>query len=215
MGGPLEYRGTVFAIALLAVAVGLSNFAAAIGIGVSGVSRRTRVRVAVVFGVFEAGMPVAGLVLGHSLAAGLGQAARWLGAAALIIFGPLLVPVAAQLGIAPLHYGVVLVIAMGIGLFAPPFGVGYYAACAIARVSPDAAMRRIWPYLLAVLAGLIVVAAVPQSSETIPWSDQRDAAAAAAMLSFPSRSTGQPAAAPASPATPSPSRPSFRAPSRN
>jgi putative Mn2+ efflux pump MntP len=77
----------VFAIALLAVAVGLSNFAAAIGIGVSGVNRRTRVRVAVVFGVFEAGMPVAGLVLGHSLAAGLGQAARWLGAAALIIVG--------------------------------------------------------------------------------------------------------------------------------
>jgi manganese efflux pump family protein len=77
----------VFAVALLAVAVGLSNFAAAIGIGVSGVSRRTRVRVAVVFGVFEAGMPVAGLVLGHSLAAGLGQAARWLGAAALIIVG--------------------------------------------------------------------------------------------------------------------------------
>jgi putative Mn2+ efflux pump MntP len=87
MGRPLEYRGTVFAIALLAVAVGLSNFAAAIGIGVSGVSRRTRVRVAVVFGVFEAGMPVAGLVLGHSLAAGLGQAARWLGAAALVIVG--------------------------------------------------------------------------------------------------------------------------------
>jgi manganese efflux pump family protein len=77
----------VFAVALLAVAVGLSNFAAAIGIGVSGVSRRMRVRVAVVFGVFEAGMPVAGLVLGHSLAAGLGQAARWLGAAALIIVG--------------------------------------------------------------------------------------------------------------------------------
>ena len=46
------------------------------------------------------------------------------GAAALIIFGPLLVPVAAELGIAPLHYGVVLVIAMGIGLFAPPLGLG-------------------------------------------------------------------------------------------
>jgi manganese efflux pump family protein len=77
----------VFAVALLAVAVGLSNLAAAIGIGVSGVSRRTRVRVAVVFGVFEAGMPVVGLLLGHSLSAGLGQAARWLGAAALIIVG--------------------------------------------------------------------------------------------------------------------------------
>jgi len=77
----------VFALLLLAVAVGLSNFAAAIGIGVSGVSSRTRVRVAVVFGLFEAGMPVAGLALGQSLAAGLDQAARWLGAGALIGVG--------------------------------------------------------------------------------------------------------------------------------
>ena len=64
-------------------------------------------------------------------------------------------------GIHEVHYAMVVILAMGIGLFAPPFGVGYYAACAIGRVSPDAAMRRIWPYLLAVLAGLIVVAAVP------------------------------------------------------
>jgi putative Mn2+ efflux pump MntP len=77
----------VFALLLLAVAVGLSNFAAAIGIGLSGVSGRTRVRVAVVFGLFEAGMPVLGVVLGQSVASGLGQAARWLGAAALIIIG--------------------------------------------------------------------------------------------------------------------------------
>ena len=77
----------MLALLLLAVALGLSNFAAAIGIGVSGVSRNVRVRVAVAFGLFEAGMPVAGLLLGQSLAAGLGQAARWLGAAALIIVG--------------------------------------------------------------------------------------------------------------------------------
>jgi manganese efflux pump family protein len=75
------------ALLLLAVAVGLGNFAASIGIGVSGVSARTRLRVAVVFGVFEAGMPVAGLALGQSVAAGFGQAARWLGAAALITIG--------------------------------------------------------------------------------------------------------------------------------
>jgi putative Mn2+ efflux pump MntP len=77
----------VLALLLLAAVVGLSNFAASIGIGVSGVSARTRVRVAVVFGLFEAGMPVAGLALGQSLAASLGQAARWLGAAALITVG--------------------------------------------------------------------------------------------------------------------------------
>jgi manganese efflux pump family protein len=77
----------VLALLLLAVALGLSNFAASIGIGVGGVSGRTRVRIAVVFGLFEAGMPVLGLVLGHGLADTLGQAARWLGGAALIAFG--------------------------------------------------------------------------------------------------------------------------------
>jgi len=53
------------------------------------------------------------------------------------------------------------VLAMGLGLFAPPFGVGYYAACAIGKISPDAGMRKIWPYLAALALGLLVVAALP------------------------------------------------------
>ena len=56
------------------------------------------------------------------------------GAAALIIFGPLLLPVAVKLGIDPLHFGVVLVISMGVGLFAPPLGLGLYGACLIGNV---------------------------------------------------------------------------------
>ena len=77
----------MLALLLLAVALGLSNFAAAIGIGVSGVRGRDRVRIAVVFGVFEAGMPILGVALGQGLASSLGQAARWLGGAALIAIG--------------------------------------------------------------------------------------------------------------------------------
>lgn len=77
----------MLALLLLAVALGLSNFAAAIGIGVSGVRGRARVQIAVVFGVFEAGMPVLGVALGQGVAASLGQAARWLGGAALIVIG--------------------------------------------------------------------------------------------------------------------------------
>jgi manganese efflux pump family protein len=77
----------VLALLLLAVAVGLSNAAAAIGIGVSGIRGRTRVRVAVIFGLFEAGMPLVGLALGDSLATSLGQAARILGGVALIAIG--------------------------------------------------------------------------------------------------------------------------------
>jgi len=83
------------------------------------------------------------------------------GIPAIVLFGPLLFPSAKLAGVHEVHYAMVVILAMGIGLFAPPFGVGYYTACAIGRVSPDAAMRRIWPYLLAVLIGLVVVAAVP------------------------------------------------------
>jgi putative Mn2+ efflux pump MntP len=77
----------VLALLLLAVALGLSNFAAAIGIGVSGTRGRAMVPIAVVFGAFEAGMPVLGVALGQGVAASLGQAARWLGGAVLIVIG--------------------------------------------------------------------------------------------------------------------------------
>lgn len=83
------------------------------------------------------------------------------GIPAIVVFGPLLFPIAKQFGVHDVHYSMVVVLAMGIGLFAPPFGVGYYAACAIARVSPSAGMRPIMGYMLALLIGTVIVAAVP------------------------------------------------------
>ena len=83
------------------------------------------------------------------------------GIPAIVLFGPLLFPIAAQMGVHAVHYAMVVILAMGIGLFAPPFGVGYYAACAIGRVNPDEGIRPIIGYMLALLFGLIVVAAVP------------------------------------------------------
>jgi tripartite ATP-independent transporter DctM subunit len=83
------------------------------------------------------------------------------GIPAIVLFGPLLFPVSRALHIHDVHYAMVVILAMGIGLFAPPFGVGFYAACAIGRVSPDAAMGRVWPYLGALLLALILVAALP------------------------------------------------------
>jgi putative Mn2+ efflux pump MntP len=77
----------VLALLLVAISLGLSNFAAAIGIGVTGVDAGTRLRVGLIFGVFEAGMPILGLLLGHSLAHALGSAAHWIGAALLIATG--------------------------------------------------------------------------------------------------------------------------------
>ena len=83
------------------------------------------------------------------------------GIPAIVLFGPLLFPIARTVGVNEVHYAMVVILAMGIGLFAPPLGVGYYSACVIGRVSPDAGMRRIWPYLGALLAGLLAVAAFP------------------------------------------------------
>jgi tripartite ATP-independent transporter DctM subunit len=83
------------------------------------------------------------------------------GIPAILLFGPLLLPVARSIGVHEVHYSMVVILAMGIGLFAPPFGVGYYGACAIGKISPDDAIWRIWPYIFTLIVALIVVAAFP------------------------------------------------------
>jgi tripartite ATP-independent transporter DctM subunit len=90
------------------------------------------------------------------------------GAAALIIFGPLLLPVAVKLGIDPLHFGVVLVIAMGLGLFAPPLGLGLYGACLIGHVPIEQTVKPIIGYLGLLLLCLMVIAFVPSLSTALP-----------------------------------------------
>jgi len=75
------------ALLLVAACVGLSNLAASIGIGAGGADRAAKVRVAVVFGLLEAGMPVFGLLIGHEVAASVGHQARWLAAGLLVAVG--------------------------------------------------------------------------------------------------------------------------------
>jgi putative Mn2+ efflux pump MntP len=77
----------MIALVVVALALGLNNFAAAVAIGVSGVERALRIRVAVVFGLFETTMPIIGLLLGRGLAMELGGAARWSGAGLLMAAG--------------------------------------------------------------------------------------------------------------------------------
>ena len=83
------------------------------------------------------------------------------GIPAIVLFGPLLFPIAHAVGIHEVHYAMVVILSMGIGLFAPPFGVGYYAACAIGRVDPAEGIRPIWGYLLALFIGTVIIALVP------------------------------------------------------
>jgi putative Mn2+ efflux pump MntP len=77
----------MLALLLVAASVGLSNFAAAVSLGVAGVDTRTRLRVGLVFGAFESGMPVVGLLVGDHLAGQLGRTSRWVGGALLIGVG--------------------------------------------------------------------------------------------------------------------------------
>jgi TRAP-type C4-dicarboxylate transport system permease large subunit len=86
------------------------------------------------------------------------------GIPAIVLFGPLLFPIARAVGINEVHYAMVVILSMGLGLFAPPFGVGYYAACAISKVSPDEGMKPMISYIVALAIGLLLVAAVPAIS---------------------------------------------------
>lgn len=83
------------------------------------------------------------------------------GLPAIVLFGPLLFPIARDVGINEVHYAMVVILSMGIGLFAPPFGVGYYTACAIGRVNPSEGMKPIIGYLIALFIGVTIIAAVP------------------------------------------------------
>ena len=83
------------------------------------------------------------------------------GIPAVVLFGPLVFPIAKSLGIHEVHYAMVVILSMGLGLFMPPVGVGYYAACAVGRVDPNDGLKSIWGYMLALLVGIFLVAAIP------------------------------------------------------
>jgi len=90
------------------------------------------------------------------------------GLPALIIFTPILFPIMSRFGIVPLHYGIVMIAALGIGLFQPPFGIGFFIACAIGQVNVGDATRAYMPYLIVLLIGVLVVAFVPWFTLVIP-----------------------------------------------
>ena len=83
------------------------------------------------------------------------------GLPAILIFGPLLLPAAIKAGIDPLHFAVVLIIAMAIGAFMPIIGVGLYSACIIAKAGIDDASRELGPYIGVLIFSLILLAALP------------------------------------------------------
>ncbi|PPE71212.1 TRAP transporter large permease [Caldimonas thermodepolymerans] len=81
--------------------------------------------------------------------------------AAIIVLAPILVPVAAHFGIDPVHFGIIMVVNLAMGMITPPFGVNLFAACTVARVSLDQIIRHLVPFVLVVLSCLMVITYVP------------------------------------------------------
>ena len=86
----------------------------------------------------------------------------------LIILGPLLLPIAAQLGIDAIHYAMVMLLAMGIGIFIPPIGICFYISCAVAEANVESTAKTMLPYLAVLIAGVLAVAFVPWFTHAVP-----------------------------------------------
>jgi tripartite ATP-independent transporter DctM subunit len=83
------------------------------------------------------------------------------GLPAMVLFGPLMFPIAQKAGVNEIHYAMIIILSMSLGLFTPPFGIGYYISCAIGGADPDESLPYIWGYLGALVIALLVVIAVP------------------------------------------------------
>jgi tripartite ATP-independent transporter DctM subunit len=90
------------------------------------------------------------------------------GLPALIILAPLLMPIANSLGIDSIHYGIVILLAMGIGIFIPPIGICFYISCAVSEAKVEDASRAMLPYLAVLILGVLAVAFVPWFTHAVP-----------------------------------------------
>ncbi|HYL79679.1 MAG TPA: TRAP transporter large permease subunit, partial [Candidatus Acidoferrum sp.] len=90
------------------------------------------------------------------------------GLPALIVFVPVMYPIATQFGIDPLHYGILIIASIGIGVFLPPIGIGLFIACAIARLNMVDSAKHMAPYLVILFLGLLVVTYVPWFTLVLP-----------------------------------------------
>jgi C4-dicarboxylate transporter, DctM subunit len=84
--------------------------------------------------------------------------------AAIIVLAPILAPVAQHFGIDPVHFGLIMVVNLALGMITPPFGVNLFAACTVARISLDRIVTQLVPFVLVVLACLMVITYVPELS---------------------------------------------------
>jgi TRAP-type C4-dicarboxylate transport system permease large subunit len=84
--------------------------------------------------------------------------------AAIIVLAPILAPVAMHFGVDPVHFGLIMVVNLALGMITPPFGVNLFAACTVARISLDRIVGHLLPFVGVILACLLVITYVPSIS---------------------------------------------------
>jgi tripartite ATP-independent transporter DctM subunit len=87
--------------------------------------------------------------------------------ASVIVLAPILAPVAAHFGVDPVHFGIIMVVNLALGMISPPFGVNLFAACTVARISLDRIVMQLVPFVLVVLGCLMVITYVPALTLTL------------------------------------------------
>ncbi len=88
--------------------------------------------------------------------------------ASLIMLTPIMLPIATQLGINPVHYALIMVVALNIGLITPPVGAVLFVTCAVAREKFENIVREIWPFLACQVIALAIIAFIPKLTLAIP-----------------------------------------------
>jgi TRAP-type C4-dicarboxylate transport system permease large subunit len=86
----------------------------------------------------------------------------------ILICTPILLPVVTSLGVDPIHFGMIMMVNLGIGLITPPVGSVLFVGCAVGKVPIEAVVRTIWPFYIGLVAVLLVVTYVPAVSLWIP-----------------------------------------------
>ncbi|MCB2071687.1 MAG: TRAP transporter large permease subunit, partial [Ottowia sp.] len=84
--------------------------------------------------------------------------------AAIIVLGPILAPVAMHFGVDPVHFGLIMVVNLALGMITPPFGVNLFAACTVAKIPLEQIIKHLIPFVLVVLACLMIITYVPELS---------------------------------------------------
>jgi tripartite ATP-independent transporter DctM subunit len=84
--------------------------------------------------------------------------------AAIIVLAPILAPVAQHFGIDPVHFGLIMVVNLALGMITPPFGVNLFAACTVARISLDRIVKHLLPFVGVILVCLMIITYVPSIS---------------------------------------------------